>query len=1744
MGVEWKGQVMGPPSGFEKSTSEPNANLTSISPDSRDSGLDSAAGTTYLAASGSGEAVRVPGQLPGGGSLFQADFDRQDVDLVITGAEGGKIVVIDYFATAAPGDGAPGDGAPGDLVTFEGHRLPGDLVQSLAGPAAPVQIAQLQVAQLTAALEAPRDIGQVEAVQGAVTATGADGLRVELGVGSSVYQGDILETSSDGAVEITFLDGTSFSLGGDAKMVLDELIYDAASNTGSSLMSMLTGTFVFITGEVAKTGPDAMQVRTPSGTIGIRGTKVGCSLEMTDGVSLCVLLPAADGSVGEFVFSNETGSQTISRAFEAVIANAYNASLNVTEVLPSQLVAIFEGLITGVLETEAPPSVLSSGGTFLEFLTARIGLLQSLDVQGTLEGTELELQLQDPDEPDDPNGVAIAATLQIAEVTVGRPGSASSGQLVLTIPIISATLTSFSITGGGGTLTSMGVEVEVTQDGNTVEGYAGEDLVFQFVLNPETGAYTFFLFQPLDHQDPNKTGSADTIDVSFTIAVNYIDGTTQETQIVASILDAGPTADSVTEVLDEAGLPLDPVVGTLDIIPGADGLQSVGLDGVTVTSGGAVVALFSGGEAVLDPVLVEPNTYQGKTADGDPVYEITFDPETGDYSFTLLAPLDHPEDGADTLTLTFAVAVTDGDGDTVISTIIIHITDDVAAASDDDGGTVAEATAGAVTGNVVGNDDLGADGLGGVLQFVHDGVVYTPDADGVTTIETALGGSFTFDFNTGSYSYTAPDSVDNSSGDPVESFVYTVADGDGDTATATLTIAVSDANGPSAADDTLTIDEAAGDPQDADPFNAFAPILREGNLTDNDESGGDGFGALRITDASYDTQGLGAATESEDADSITFTGSGWTLVIDKLTGDYSFTQTGAIDHDSPSATAVFSYTIQDSDGTTSSATFTITITDDDISAAGDDGGSIQEGSAGTLVGSVFDNDDPGADGFGGVTQFTHSGQTYSLASAAGQPGFVSLVGTVITITTELGGTLTFDFATGDYSYSPPLSVDNSSGDPVESFVYTVADGDGDTAVATLTVTVVDANAPAATPDSLLFSESAGDPGDLGDGSAFTAIVHTGSLTGNDDPGDDGFGTPKITAASYDGQGLGALTQPVDEDANSITFTGSGWTLVIDKLTGDYTFTQTGAIDHEALSGVAEFSYTIQDLDGQTSTSTFTVTITDDGITAANDDGGVIDEGAATSGNLFANDDSGVDGFGAVTQVIHDGVTYTAVGGAIAFTTALGGSFSLDVATGEYSYTAPALDDIDGDGSETFRYTVVDGDGDSAEAVLTIGVDDRPEALDDSNAAVEGEAEVGGDLLVNDAIGDGPGRVTQVSFTTSDATAAAIYMGLESEGIFVTEDSGVFTITVVVAEGGSRSFTTLAGGELTIDSDGSYSYVPPPSGALRDDVTETFTYTVVDGDGDSDTAILTIDVTDVVEPVGALLNTNTNVQDQDLRIVITRSDGEILANEATLRSGTGQESVIELGNGHGDVLFETSYDYAVILKFEGGDGTINVTDFDLIFDLDATDLDDPENVFLSFIEQGNIQLGDQGSGADGVIWQITGDPDDLDGDGEVFELSPAIIYDLDGVALSEGDDNWAGDIVVFDSYKSNTSYSLNLALLPTSDDTTATVDAGAALFDDIEVLDITGSQSGEVNVLTVTAQDIFEITDGYNLLIVLGDNDTLVLADGEAWDSKGTREIAIDGTTETFDVYVADFADFEVTLLVDQDLAVQYETAMA
>lgn len=125
-----------------------------------------------------------------------------------------------------------------------------------------------------AQVNAVQPIGTVDVVAGRVVVVRADGTREQVNEGMAVYQGDTLETGGNGAVGVVFLDSSTFSLGEKGQMVMDEMVYDAGAQEGSAAINVVQGVFTFVSGEIAKTGIDAMTISTPTAVIGIRGTTI------------------------------------------------------------------------------------------------------------------------------------------------------------------------------------------------------------------------------------------------------------------------------------------------------------------------------------------------------------------------------------------------------------------------------------------------------------------------------------------------------------------------------------------------------------------------------------------------------------------------------------------------------------------------------------------------------------------------------------------------------------------------------------------------------------------------------------------------------------------------------------------------------------------------------------------------------------------------------------------------------------------------------------------------------------------------------------------------------------------------------------------------------------------------------------------------------------------------------------------------------------------------------------------------------------------------------------------------------------------------------------------------------------------------------------------------------------------------------------------------------------------------------
>ena len=262
-----------------------------------------------------GDAVTVPY----GTMLLDAAFSRQGPDLLLTGEGAETVLVRGYFAA---------EDSPA-LLTEGGAKVSPDTAEALAGPAAPGQHAQAGPSG------AQQPIGTVDTADGEVFATRADGTRVSLAEGDSVFQGDVLETDGEGALSVTFADGTEFSLDENARMVLDELVYDPGTGEGSSSFTVVQGVFSFVSGAIAKAGPDAMTVDTPVATIGIRGTKVAIKAGAEGEDTVISLLEEEGGQTGEISITNEAGSQILNVANQTVFVESAFLAPAAPTILPS-----------------------------------------------------------------------------------------------------------------------------------------------------------------------------------------------------------------------------------------------------------------------------------------------------------------------------------------------------------------------------------------------------------------------------------------------------------------------------------------------------------------------------------------------------------------------------------------------------------------------------------------------------------------------------------------------------------------------------------------------------------------------------------------------------------------------------------------------------------------------------------------------------------------------------------------------------------------------------------------------------------------------------------------------------------------------------------------------------------------------------------------------------------------------------------------------------------------------------------------------------------------------------------------------------------------------------------------------------------------------------------------------------------------------------------------------------------------
>jgi hypothetical protein len=114
-------------------------------------------------------------------------------------------------------------------------------------------------------------IAQIKKVTGQAAVLRA-GERRPAVVGDMLFVKDVIETGPDGGIGITFTDNTVFSAGPSSEIALAEFQFDSNDFRGAMLADMRRGTMAVVSGDIARSTPGAMKIRTPTAILGVRGT--------------------------------------------------------------------------------------------------------------------------------------------------------------------------------------------------------------------------------------------------------------------------------------------------------------------------------------------------------------------------------------------------------------------------------------------------------------------------------------------------------------------------------------------------------------------------------------------------------------------------------------------------------------------------------------------------------------------------------------------------------------------------------------------------------------------------------------------------------------------------------------------------------------------------------------------------------------------------------------------------------------------------------------------------------------------------------------------------------------------------------------------------------------------------------------------------------------------------------------------------------------------------------------------------------------------------------------------------------------------------------------------------------------------------------------------------------------------------------------------------------------------------------
>ncbi len=968
---------------------------------------------------------------------------------------------------------------------------------------------------------------------------------------------------------------------------------------------------------------------------------------------------------------------------------------------------------------------------------------------------------------------------------------------------------------------------------------------------------------------------------------------------------------------------------------------------------------------------------------------VTVNPD-GSYSYTPAANFN----GTDSFTYT----VSDGNGGVTTGSISVTVdpTNDAPTTS---GATLAGQEDGSIAGQVT-----GVDVDGDALSFAVDGA----PANGTVTMNPD-----------GSFSYTPAANFNGT-----DSFTYTVSDGNGGTTTGTVSVNVAAVND--------------------------APTTSGGTATGNEDS--TVTGQLAASDVDGDALTFGLAPNGGPAHG--------TVTVNP---DGSYTYTPAANFN---GTDSFTYTVSDGNGGTTTGSISITV-DPTNDAPITSGATLAGQEDGTIAGQVT-----GVDADGDALSFAVDDA-------------------------PANGTVTMN-PDGSFSYTPAANFNGT-----DSFTYTVSDGQGGTTTGTVSVNVAAVNdAPTTSGGNAQVAEDGSVTGQLAatdvDGDALTfglaqnGAPTNGTVTVNPDgsytytPAANFNGTDSFTYTVSDGQGgttTGSISITVDPTNDAPTTSGAtlagqedgsiaGQVTGVDADGDALSFAVDGAPSNGTVTmnpdgsfsytpaanfnGTDSFTYTVSDGQGGTTTGTVSVNVA-----------AVNDAPTTAGGTANGDEDTVVTGQLAATDVDGDALTFgLAPNGA-----PTNGTVTVNP-DGSYTYTPAA----NFNGTDSFTYTVSDGNGGTTTGSISITVDPTNDAPITSGATLAGQED-----------GSIAGQVT---------------------GVDVDGDALSFAVD------GAPS-----NGTVTMNPDGSFSYTP----AANFNGTDSFTYTVSDGNGGTTTGTVSVNVAAVNDAPTTAGGTADVAEDSTVtgQLAATDVDGDALTFGLAPNGGP--------ANGTVTVNPDGSYSYTPAANFNGtdsftytvSDGQGGTTTGSISITVDpANDAPTTSGATLAGQEDGTIAGQVTGVDADGDALSFAVDGAPANG---TVTMNPDGSFSYTPAANFNGTDSFSYTVSDGNGGTTTGTVSVNVAAVndaPTTAGGTANGDEDTVVTGQLAATDVDGDaltfglapNGGPANgTVTVNPDGSYTYTPAANFNGT--DSFTYTVSDGNGGTTTGSISITVDPTND-------------------------------